>query len=117
MAKVPKNFNQLVAGAIAKGVKDGLEKYSEDQPRDDHGRFGSGGGGGKGGKGDKPLPKAAKDFAQFHQGYDPQVERPDGKMGAHVFEFNNAKQQQSFLSRVGGSPHPLGGHRAILSTK
>ena len=61
-----------------------------------------------------PMPKEAKGFDKYYQGYHADVKGPDGKMGHHVFEFPSDEQHERFLEKVGGAPHPLGGRRAIL---
>lgn len=61
------------------------------------------------------VSASAKEHASYHRGYDPDIARPDGGHGAHVFEFPSEKHQTKFLESVGGAPHPYGGHRAILS--
>jgi len=62
----------------------------------------------------KKVGPAGKDYEKNYKGFDPTVDH-DGKEGHHVYEFPNHKEKQSFLDKVGGAPHPLGGHRVILN--
>ncbi len=56
-------------------------------------------------------------YAKFHTGVENPYTEGYGEEDAYVdvYEFPSAETQQKFLEEVGGSPHPLGGCRVILS--
>jgi len=103
-----------MARLIEDSVRRVLMEYDESKhPRGSDGKWADGAGGG-----DKLLdsrvPSVAKAYKSAYEGYDPAVTTPDGKEGAHVFEFDNEDKLNEFLDKVGGAPHPSGGMRAIL---
>jgi len=60
------------------------------------------------GHGHRRIPAVAKSHEKYWQGYNPELD-------VHEFEFPNEDRRQHFLTTVGGTEHPLGGLRTILS--
>lgn len=61
------------------------------------------------------MPKAARTYAAYYRGYDPDVSRPEGGYGAHVFAFPHQGLVDDFLGLVGGAPHPTEPLKTILT--
>jgi len=63
----------------------------------------------------KEAKNSIEKYKQYYQGFDETIDKPEGGVGAHVYEFPNEKLVEEFLAEIGGVPHPLGGNRVIVA--
>ncbi len=95
----------------------GMEKYSEDQPRDEHGRFGSGGG-------DKSMFDRHTEQAAMHDKLAASAKTPQAKVGhqmaatahrdAAASHANNKSDRHEMTGRAVNASASVPGYKGTL---